>query len=134
MYVLVAQSCPTLCDPVGCVDCQAPLCMEFSRKPYWRGWPLSFPGDLPNPGIESGSPVLQEGSFFHRLSHQGSPSVAIIVNKPGVKSQFAVCVILGSLFTLSFIVPKSRFRRIISLLDFKVKKICKISSLVTGKQ
>ena len=28
---LVAQSCPTLCNPVDC-NCQAPLSMEFSRK------------------------------------------------------------------------------------------------------
>ena len=38
---------------------QAPLSMEFSRQEYWSG--LSFPssGDLPDPGIEPGSPTLQ---------------------------------------------------------------------------
>ena len=30
--VLVAQSCPTLCDPVDI--CQDPLSMEFSRQGY----------------------------------------------------------------------------------------------------
>ena len=36
-----------------------PLSMGFSRQEYWSG--LSFPstGDLPNPGIKPGSPVLQ---------------------------------------------------------------------------
>ena len=29
-------------------------------------------GDLPNPGIEPGSPALQAGSLL--LSHQGSPT------------------------------------------------------------
>ena len=33
--------------------------MEFSRQEYWRGLPFPFPGDLPNSGIEPGSPTLQ---------------------------------------------------------------------------
>ena len=33
--------------------------MEFSRQEYWSGLPFPSPGDLPNPGIEPGSPVLQ---------------------------------------------------------------------------
>ena len=28
----VAQSCPTLCDPMDCVAYQAPLSMGFSRQ------------------------------------------------------------------------------------------------------
>ena len=36
--VFVAQSCPTLCDPLGChTRLQAPLSMEFSRQEYWSG-------------------------------------------------------------------------------------------------
>ena len=38
---------------------QAPLSMGFSRQEYWSGLPFPSPGDLPNPGIESGSPALQ---------------------------------------------------------------------------
>ena len=41
------------------VDYQAPQSMEFSRREYWSGLPLTSPGDLPNPGIEPGSPALQ---------------------------------------------------------------------------
>ena len=37
----------------------APLSMGFSRQEYWGGLPFSSPGDLPNPGIEPGSPALQ---------------------------------------------------------------------------
>ena len=37
---------------------QAPPSMEFSRQEYWSGLPFPFPGDLPNPGIEPGSPTL----------------------------------------------------------------------------
>ena len=38
---------------------QASLFLEFSRQEYWSGLPFPFPGDLPNPGIEHGSPALQ---------------------------------------------------------------------------
>ena len=38
---------------------QAPLSMGFSRQEYWSGFPFPSPGDLPDPGIEPRSPVLQ---------------------------------------------------------------------------
>ena len=38
---------------------QAPPSMGFSRQEYWCGLPSSSPGDLPDPGIEPGSPALQ---------------------------------------------------------------------------
>ena len=38
---------------------QAPLSMGFSRQEYWNGLPFPSPGDLPDPGIEPGSPALQ---------------------------------------------------------------------------
>ena len=38
---------------------QSSLSMEFSRQEYWSGLPFPSPGDLPNPGIEPGSPALQ---------------------------------------------------------------------------
>ena len=38
---------------------QAPLSMGFSRQEYWSGLPFPSPGDLPDPGIEPGSPILQ---------------------------------------------------------------------------
>ena len=34
--------------------------MEFSRQEYQSGLPFPSPGDLPNPGIETGSPVSVE--------------------------------------------------------------------------
>ena len=33
--------------------------MGISWQEYWRGLPFTSPGDLPDPGIESGSPPLQ---------------------------------------------------------------------------
>ena len=37
--------------------------MEFSRQEYWSGLPFPSPGDLPDPGIEPGSPALQVDSL-----------------------------------------------------------------------
>ena len=45
--VKVTQLCPTLCDPMDCIE-------------YW---PFPSPGDLPNPGIKSRSPTLQADSL-----------------------------------------------------------------------
>ena len=38
---------------------EAPQSMGFSRQEYWSGLPFPSPGDLPNPGIEPGSPALE---------------------------------------------------------------------------
>ena len=38
---------------------QAPPSMGFSRQECWSGLPFPSPGDLPNPGIEPGSPAVQ---------------------------------------------------------------------------
>ena len=38
---------------------QAPLSVGFSRQEYWSGLPFPSLGDLPDPGIEPGSPALQ---------------------------------------------------------------------------
>ena len=37
--------------------------MEFSRQEYWNGLPFPSPGDLPDPGIEPGSPALQANAL-----------------------------------------------------------------------
>ena len=37
--------------------------MELSRQKYWSGLPFPSPEDLPNPGIEFGSPALQADSL-----------------------------------------------------------------------
>ena len=41
----------------------APLSMESSRQEYWSGLPFPSPGDLPNPGIKTGSPILHADSL-----------------------------------------------------------------------
>ena len=64
--VLVAQSNRLFATPWN-VACQAPLSMGFSRQEYWSGLPCPPPGDLPNPGIEQGSPALQADSLQAEL-------------------------------------------------------------------
>ena len=56
---LVGQSCLTLCNPMN-IACQPPL--GVSRQEYWSGLPCPSSGDLPNPGMKPGSPVLQADS------------------------------------------------------------------------
>ena len=48
-----------LCATPWTAAYQAPPSMGFSRQEYWSGVPFSSPGDLPNPGIEPGSPTWQ---------------------------------------------------------------------------
>ena len=38
---------------------QASPTMGFSRQEYWSRLPFPSPGDLPDPGIEPGSPTLE---------------------------------------------------------------------------
>ena len=42
---------------------QAPLSMGFPRQKYWSGLSFLSPKNLPNPGIEPGSPALQADSL-----------------------------------------------------------------------
>ena len=66
-HVQLLQLCLTLWDPM---DCSPPgsLSAEIFRQEYWSELPFPPPEDLPNSGIETVSPVLQEGSL--PLSHQ----------------------------------------------------------------
>ena len=44
--------------------------MGFSRQEYWSGLPFPSPGDLPDPGMEPMSSMLQADSL--PLSHWGA--------------------------------------------------------------
>ena len=56
--------------------------MEFSRQEYWSELPFPSPGDVPNPGIELGSPALQAVSLLSEPS--GKP-------KQQCKSAIIIC-------------------------------------------
>ena len=60
---LVTKLCLSLAIP-WTVASQTSLSMGFSRQEYWSGLPFPSPGDLPDPGIESGSPALQADSLL----------------------------------------------------------------------
>ena len=49
-------------QPQG-LACQAPLSMKFPRQEDGSKLPFPSPGDLPDPGIEPGSPTLQVDSL-----------------------------------------------------------------------
>ena len=51
-------SCARLFVTPWTVAYHAPLSMGFSRQEYWSGLPFPSPGDLPDAGIEPGSPAL----------------------------------------------------------------------------
>ena len=59
----VTQSCPTLCDPL---DCSPPGSSVHgvlqARILEWV--PISFSGDLPDPGMEAVSPALQADALL----------------------------------------------------------------------
>ena len=37
--------------------------MELSRQEYWSGFSFPSAGDVPDPGVEPGSPALQADSL-----------------------------------------------------------------------
>ena len=53
--------------------------MEFSRQEYWSGLPCPSPGDVPDPGIESGSSTLQADSLPFEPPGQNVGSIQISV-------------------------------------------------------
>ena len=63
---LVTKSCPTLVTPQT-IAFQASLSIGFSRQEYWSELPFPSPEDLPDPGIEPGSPALQADSLLTEL-------------------------------------------------------------------
>ena len=56
-------SCVQLFSTLWTVAHQAPPSMGFSRQEYWSGLPFPSPGDLPDQGIEPGSPALQSDAL-----------------------------------------------------------------------
>ena len=68
---------------------QASLSLEFSRQEYWSGVLFPSPGDLPNLGIEPGSPVLQADSLPTELS--GS-LIKIIVKGERILAAFSLAM------------------------------------------
>ena len=80
-------SCVLLFVTPWAVACQAPLPMGFSNQAYWSGLPFPSPGDLPDPGIEPGSPALQ-AYILYQLSYAGSPVILYVCVYSASDGQF----------------------------------------------
>ena len=74
---LVTKSCPTLVTPQT-VARQAPLSTGFSRQEYWSRLLFLSPGDLPDPGIESGCPALQADSLLFEPTGKPQSEVRVL--------------------------------------------------------
>ena len=61
MIVVYLLSCVQLFVTPWTISHQVSL--GFSRQEYWSGLPSPYPGDLPHPGTEPGSPGLQVDSL-----------------------------------------------------------------------
>ena len=90
---LVAQSCPTLCDPMGC---SPPGCSVYGilQARYWNGLLRPSPGDLPNPGIKPRSPTLQ-ADFFTGWATREAPvklSTCFLNEFMCVSAQLLTCI------------------------------------------
>ena len=107
----VAQSCPTLCDPMDSGLHQAPPSMGFSRQEYWSGLPFPSPGNLPDPGIEPRSTALEtdtlsseppvkssEFSEFSLSNRTSSRVLDLQVRHTGTAlgAPFQCCLLLGT--------------------------------------
>ena len=57
---------------------QVPPSMGFSKQEHWSGLPSS-PGDLPNPGIEPGSPALSADALPSEPPRNSASSLGIFI-------------------------------------------------------
>ena len=68
---------------------QAPPSMGFSRRECWSGLPFPSPGDLPDSGVEPGSPTLQADTLPSEPPGKPQPYTT------GVHFTIWYCIILG---------------------------------------
>ena len=69
--------------------------MGFSRQEYWSGLPFPSPGDLPDPGIEPGYPILQADS----LPSEPPGNHSLLCNKNNIDREKGI-------YNLSFPIPE----------------------------
>ena len=81
MYVCICVrtlSHVQLCDSMDC-SLPGPSVHGIPRQEYWSGLPFPSPGDLPDPGIESGSLALQADSLPSEPSEK--PNIGAYIDK-----------------------------------------------------
>ena len=70
---LVGQSCPTLCDPMGCRPPRSSVHGDSPGKNTGVGCQALLQGIFPTQGSNPGLPHCRR--ILYQLSHQGSPKV-----------------------------------------------------------
>ena len=73
MLCLVAQSCPTLCDPMDCGPPGSPVHGDPPGKNTGVGCQALLHGIFPTQGWNPGLPNCMQ--ILYHLSHQGSPRI-----------------------------------------------------------
>ena len=84
------------------VACQAPLSMDFSRQEYLSGLPFLPPGDLPDPGIKTGSPALQADSLPAELC--GKPKILVGAVNCDLNGQSIITAFTALFYSVSAVV------------------------------
>ena len=77
--VLVTQLCPTLCDSMDCIACEAPLSWDSSGKNNEVGCHSLFQRFFPTQGSNQG--LLHCRQILYRQRHQGSPRYTLLYIK-----------------------------------------------------
>ena len=76
---LVAQLCPTLCDPMNCSPPGSAVHGDPPGENTGVGYHPLFQGIFPTQGSHSGLPHCRR--ILYRLSHQGSPTLPTVWTK-----------------------------------------------------
>ena len=87
---LVTQLCLTLCNPMDYGLPGSSVHGDSPGKNTRVGWPCPPPGDLPNSGIESGSPTLQADSL--PSEPPGEPPLMRLLGEKMKKGNVLVCL------------------------------------------
>ena len=93
---LVAQLCPTLCDPMDCSPPGSSVHGDSSGKNTGVGFHTLLQGIFPTQALNPGLPHCRQ--ILYRLSHQGSPldklliSISLGIFSPRVLSCSFLCV------------------------------------------
>ena len=77
---LVAQLCPTLCDPMDCSPLGSSVHGDSPGKNTETGCHALFQGIFPTQGSNSGLPHCRQ--ILYHLTHQGSPRILEWVANP----------------------------------------------------
>ena len=77
---------------------QASPSMGFSRQEYWSGLPFPSPGDLPDPGIEPGSPAFQADTLTSEPPGKPMTNLDNILKSRDITLPTKVCIVKTMVF------------------------------------